>query len=129
MKELFKNYPHCENFSIHFTHTIENEAHDVEVMFDEGMDLLRDCADSKGIEFDGYFVGQMDDGKYKVCDFGDEFYEDKGRRNLFNFLSAKQDSKVFENLNYIWHICKQTDLTPEILDEEIQKLHDQGVYF
>lgn len=128
MNDLFKNYSYCENFNIHFSHTVETEAASVEVMFDEGMDLLRDCANSKGIEFDGYIVAKMDDGKYKVCEFEVEFLEDKSRRNLFNYLSAKQDSGVFEKLSYIWHICRAQDLTPEILDEEISKLHEQGIF-
>lgn len=128
MEDSFKNYSFCENFYVHFTHTIETEADDVEVMFNEGMDLLRDCANSKGIEFDGYIVAKMDDGNYKVCEFEEEFLEDKSRRNLFNYLSAKQDSGVFEKLSYIWHICRAQDLKLEILDEEISKLHEQGIF-
>lgn len=128
MEDSFKNYPFCENFYVHFTHTIETEADDVEVMFNEGMDLLRDCTNSKGIEFEGYLVAKMDDGKFKVHEFDEEFLEDNSRRNLFNYLSAKQDAEVFEKLSYIWHICRGHHLTPDMLDQEIEKLHEQGIF-
>lgn len=120
---------YCNDFQMYFGHILETDADNMGIVFNDGMDMLRECAVAKKIDFDGYFGERLEESAESIISFDDDYFDDQPKRNLYVFLSAKVDDQIFENLSYVWQVVKGEDLTHEILDAKLEHYKKAGVRF
>lgn len=117
----------CELFDISFDHILEDPNDDI---FAESMDLIRSCADEKGIEFDGYFRQRWKESADTIMNFDEEYFDDPDRIELYVYLSAMVDEEIFSFLNQVYFFYEHKDITKEIIQDRIENLTQvKGVKF
>ncbi|WP_312820323.1 hypothetical protein [Kaistella carnis] len=134
IQNILKNNPqyyysltNCELFDISFGHILEDPNEDI---YAESMDLIRSCADEKGIEFDGYFKQRWKDSADTIVSFDEEYFDDPDRTELYVFLSAMVDEKIFSFLNQVYYFYEHKDITKELVQDKIEYLTKiKGVRF
>ena len=134
IRNILKNNPqyyysltHCELFNISFGHILEDPNDD---MYAESMDLIRSCADEKGIQFDGYFKQRWKESADTIINFDEEYFEDPYRIELYVYLSAMVDDEIFNFLNQVYHFFENKNITKEIIQDKIDHLTKvKGVKF
>ena len=102
---------------------------DNENVYNQTMDLIRTCADEKGIEFDGYFNQRWIDSADTIINFDEEYFENQDRRDLYVFLSALVDEEIFSFLNYLFLAVRKSPVSKEEIHIEIEKVKSKGVKF
>ena len=134
IQNVLKNNPqyyysltNCELFDISFGHILEDPN---EYIYAESMDLIRSCADEKGIEFDGYFKQRWKDSADTIVSFYEEYFDDPDRTELYVFLSAMVDEEIFSFLNQVYYFYEHKDITKELVQDKIEYLTKiKGVRF
>ncbi|WP_313504518.1 hypothetical protein [Kaistella carnis] len=134
IQNILKNNPqyyysltNCELFDISFGHILEDPNEDI---YAESMDLIRSCADEKGIEFDGYFKQRWKDSADTIVSFDEEYFDDPDRTELYVFLSAMVDEEIFSFLNQVYYFYEHKDITKELVQDKIEYLTKiKGVRF
>ena len=134
IQNILKNNPqyyysltNCELFDISFRHILEDPNEDI---YAESMDLIRSCADEKGIEFDGYFKQRWKDSADTIVSFDEEYFDDPDRIELYVFLSAMVDEEIFSFLNQVYFFYEHKNITKEIVQDKIEFLTKiKGVRF
>lgn len=134
IQNILKNNPqyyysltNCELFDISFGHIFEDPNEDI---YAESMDLIRSCADEKGIEFDGYFKQRWKDSADTIVSFDEEYFDDPDRTELYVFLSAMVDEEIFSFLNQVYYFYEHKDITKELVQDKIEYLTKiKGVKF
>lgn len=125
--QYFYSLTNCELFDISFGHILEDPNDDI---YAESMDLIRSCADEKGIEFDGYFKQRWKDYADAIVNFDEEYFDDPDRTELYVYLSAMVDEEIFSFLNQVYHFFEKEDITKEIVQDKIEYLTKvKGVRF
>ena len=125
--QYYYSFTNCELFDISFGHILEDPNEDI---YAESMDLIRSCADEKGIEFDGYFNQRWKESADTIIHFDEEYFDDPGRTELYVYLSAMVDDEIFNFLNQVYHFFEKKDITKEIIQYKIDHLTKvKGVRF
>lgn len=117
--QYYYSLTNCELFDISFRHILEDPNDDI---YAESMDLIRSCADEKGIEFDGYFKQRWKESADTIINFDEEYFDDPDRIELYVYLSAMVDEEIFSFLNQVCHFFEKKDITKEIIQEKIDFL-------
>ncbi|WP_073336954.1 hypothetical protein [Chryseobacterium carnipullorum] len=104
-------------------------AEDPEGVYNDVMELIREEAIEKEIEYDGYYRIKWEEEAENVMTFDKDYFENKDRRDLYIFKSALDDKEIFHLLHYIWNLAKGEDLNENILHREIYTLQEKGVKF
>lgn len=104
-------------------------AEDSEGVYNDVMELIREEAIEKKIEYDGYYRIKWEEEAENVMTFDKEYFENKERRDLYVFKAALDDKEIFQLLHYIWNLVKGEDLQENILHREIYLLEEKGVKF
>lgn len=134
IQNILKNNPqyyysltNCELFDISFGHILEDPN---DYIYAESMDLIRSCADEKGIEFDGYFKQRWKESADTIINFDEEYFDDPDRIELYVYLSAMVDEKIFSFLNQVYYFYEHKDITKELVQDKIEYLTKiKGVRF
>ena len=125
--QYYYSLTNCELFDISFGHILEDPNDDI---YAESMDLIRSCADEKGIEFDGYFKQRWKDSADTIVSFDEEYFDDPDRIELYVFLSAMVDEEIFSFLNQVYFFYEHKNITKEIVQDKIEFLTKiKGVRF
>lgn len=126
-KQFLDTNSNCELFDVYFGHILE-DPHDQ--IYNEAMDLVKSCADEKGIEFDGYFHQRWIESADTVLNFDEEYFDDPDRIELYVYLSALVDEQIFGFLNQVYHFFEQKAITKEIIKDKVHYLSKiKGVTF
>lgn len=100
-----------------------------ENLFDEAIALLQYAAVQKNIEFDGYFRTKWEIEEDHPMTFGDEYFENENRSELYVYLAADADDEIYEGLEYIYNLTHPQKLSKDVLHQEIYSLKEKGVTF
>lgn len=104
-------------------------AEDPEGVYNDVMEMIREEAIEKEIEYDGYYRIKWEEEAENIMTFDKEYFENKDRRDLYVFKAALDDKEIFQLLHHIWNLAKREDLTENILHREIYNLEEKGVSF
>ncbi len=92
--------------------------------------ILQEYAESKKIEYVGYFRTKFEKNaqflRFQSHAFLDE---QKEKRNLYVLMSAQDDEIVFECLKYVYDKTHDEELNDEILKREIFNINKWGIIF
>jgi hypothetical protein len=102
---------------------------DPEGVYNDVMELIREEAIEKEIEYDGYYRSIWEEEAENVMTFNKEYFENKERRDLYVFKAALDDKDIFQLLDYIWNLKNGENLSENILHREIYFLKEKGVGF
>ena len=126
-KDLLDANSNCELFDVCFSHILE-DPHDQ--IYNQAMDLIKSCADEKGIEFDGYFNQRWVESADTVVNFDEEYFDDPDRTELYVNLSALVDKQIFGFLNKVYYFFEKKPITKEIIQDKVHYLTNiKGVKF
>lgn len=125
--QYYYSLSNCELFDISFGHILEDPNDNI---YAESMDLIRSCADEKGIEFDDYFKQRWKESADTIINFDEEYFDDPNRIELYVYLSAMVDDEIFNFLNQVYHFFEKKDITKKIIQDKIDYLTKvKGVRF
>lgn len=101
-----------------------------EAVFNGASWILQEYAESKKIEYVGYFRTKFEKNR-EFSQIGSHPYLDlmKEKRNLYVFMSAQDDQDVFVCLKYVYDKTHDEGLTPEVLKKEIFEVNQWGIIF
>lgn len=126
-KDLLDANSNCELFDVCFSHILE-DPHDQ--IYNQAMDLIKSCADEKGIEFDGYFSQRWKDSAHTIVSFDEEYFDNPDRIELYVHLSAMIDEQIFGFLNEVYDFFEQKPITRQIIQDKVHYLTKiKGVTF
>ncbi|WP_262711398.1 hypothetical protein [Chryseobacterium mulctrae] len=74
-------------------------AEDPEGVYNDVMELIREEAIEKKIEYDGYYRIKWEEEAENVMTFDKEYFENKERRDLYVFKAALDDKEIFQLLH------------------------------
>lgn len=101
-----------------------------ESVFNNASWVLQDFAESKNIEYVGYFRTKYEKNsellRFQSHSFLDE---QKEKRNLYVFMSAQDDSDIFDCLKYIYSFTSDIELNDDVLKKEIYDINKWGIIF
>lgn len=121
--------PPDQMFSINFGHILEDIGDDVDAIHKDTMELIRDEAIQRNIEFDGYFKQRWKDSADTIVNFDEEYFDEPDKRDLYVYLSALVDNDILNFLNQYYFFHNQKDISREYIEEQIQHLKDKGTRF
>ena len=87
------------------------------------------AAVQKNIEFDGYFRTKWEIEEDHPMTFGDEYFENENRSELYVYLAADASKEIYECLEFAYNLTHQPNLSKERLHQEINLLRKKGVTF
>ena len=125
----------AEMFDINFGHILEDFGGNKEDVHRDAMELIRDAAMQKNIEFDGYFTEGWKESADTIVNFDEDYFDDPDKRDLYVYLSAMVDDEIFGFVNQYHRAIEQSgfdrvDLTKEELQKRIDHLtKEKGVRF
>ena len=91
--------------------------------------ILQYAAVQKNIEFDGYFRTKWEIEEDHPMTFGDEYFENENRSELYVYLAADTNEEIYEGLEFAYNLTHQQKLSKELLHQEINSLREQGITF
>lgn len=112
----------AEMFDINFGHILEDTGDNSEEIHREAMELIRDAAVKKNIEFDGYYKQRWIDSADTIVSFDEEYFEDPDKRDLYVYLSALVDEEILSFLNHYYFFLNQKDITRDYVQEQVDHL-------
>ena len=125
----------AEMFDINFGHILEDIGDNKEEIHRDTMELIRDAAVQKNIEFDGYFTERWKESADTIVNFDEDYFDDPDKRDLYVYLAAMVDDEIFGFVNQYHRAIEQSgfdrvDLTKEELQKRIDHLtKEKGVRF
>ena len=126
----FYVYSNCELFDVTLGHILEAVEYGEEFLYAECMDLIRSCADEKGIEFDGYFKQRWRESADTIIHFDEDYFDDQDRIELYAYLSALVDDEIFGFLNRVLLTWQREPITREFVEQKVLYLtKEKGVKF
>jgi len=100
-----------------------------EHIYDEANALLQYAAVQKNIEFDGYFRTKWEIEEDHPMTFGDEYFENENRSELYVYLAADANNEIYDGLEFIYNLTHSQKLSKELLHQEICLLKEKGITF
>lgn len=107
-----------------------NSPYSRESVFNNVSWILQDYAESKKIEFLGYFRTKFEKSSEMLRIVSHPFLDEQTiKRKLYVFMSAQDDEIVFECLKYVYDKTHDEKLNDEILKREIFDINKWGIIF
>jgi hypothetical protein len=98
-------------------------------LYDHAVELLQYAAVQKNIEFDGYFRTKWEIEEDHPMTFGEEYFENENRSELYVYLAADANKEIYKCLEYAYNLTHKIKLSKKVLYQEIQSLKDRGITF
>ena len=73
-------------------------------MYEESIVLLHYAAFQKNIELDGYFRMKWEIEEDYPMTFGDEYFADENRSELYVYLAANISEEIYEGLKFAYNL-------------------------
>lgn len=107
-----------------------NSPYSRESVFNNVSWILQDYAESKKIEYVGYFRTKFEKSSEMLRIVSHPFLDEQTiKRKLYVFMSAQDDEIVFECLKFVYDKTYDEELNDEILKREIFEINKWGIIF
>lgn len=93
------------------------------------LELLRYVAVQKNIEFDGYFRTKWEIEEDHPMTFGEKYFENENRSELYVYLAADANKEIYKCLEYVYNLTHKLKFSKRVLYQEIQTLKNRGITF
>lgn len=101
-----------------------------ETVYDSAIWILQELAEFKKLEYKGYFRTKYEKhSEFQRILGGANFEEQKNKRELYVFMSAQDDSEIFDILKFVYELTHKSILDDLQLYEMIYKINSKGYLF
>ena len=101
----------------------------LETYFNDCFSFIVGEADSRGIEFEGYFKSKWEDSANTIYEFDDEYFDNIDRKKLFVYSSCLYNQDIFNILKDAYEVVEINPPNEHEIREEVKKLLDAGIDF
>lgn len=122
IKEIIDDYKNDDG-------NLEGE-YENETVYDSAIWILQEFAEFKKIEYKGYFRTKYEnDSEFQRILGRTNFEEQTNKRELYVFMSAQDDSEIFDILKFVYELTHKSILDDLQLFEMIYKINSKGFLF
>lgn len=101
-----------------------------ETVYDSAIWILQELAEFKKIEFKGYFRTKFEKhSEFQRILGRTNFDEQQNKRELYVFMSAQEDSEIFNILKFVYELTHKSIFDDLQLFEMIYKINSKGFLF
>jgi hypothetical protein len=101
-----------------------------ETVYDSAIWILQELAEFKKIEFKGYFRTKFEKhSEFQRILGRTNFDEQQNKRELYVFMSAQEDSEIFNILKFVYELTHKSIFDDLQLFEMIYKINSKGFIF